>query len=96
MPGLQLEDGWNDIIEVESRLERWLGFAFDQQYGYLTACLTNVGTGLRASVMLHLPALSWAGSLADTLNLWPDKVVEFRGIFGEGSSLAEGFVQLSN
>ena len=96
MPGLQLQGGWNDIIAVESGLERWLGFAFDKQYGYLTACLTNVGTGLRASVMLHLPALSWAGSLANTLNLWPDKIVEFRGIFGEGSSLNEGFVQLSN
>lgn len=96
VPGLQLQGGWNDIIAVESRLERWLGYAFSRQYGYLTACLTNVGTGLRASVMLHLPALNWTGTLANTLNLWPDKLIEFRGIFGEGSSLNEGFLQLSN
>jgi protein arginine kinase len=96
LPGFQLAGAWKEIMDIESRLERWLGFAFHQQYGYLTSCLTNVGTGLRASVMLHLPALSWAGSLTSTLSLWPDQAIEFRGMFGEGSSLGEGFVQLSN
>ena len=96
LPGFQLAGAWRELLKVESRLERLLGFAFHEQYGYLTSCLTNVGTGLRVSVMLHLPALGVAGSLPATLNNWPDKGIEFRGMFGEGSSLGEGFVQLSN
>lgn len=96
LPGFQLRDSWRELLEVESRIERWVDFAFHEQFGYLTSCLTNVGTGLRASVMLHLPALSWTGSLPSTINLWPDQAVEFRGLFGEGSSMNESFLQLSN
>lgn len=96
LPGFQLADSWREMVEIEKRLERWLGFAYHHQYGYLTSCLTNVGTGLRASVMLHLPALGWSGTLPGTIGHWPDKGMEFRGMFGEGSSFSEGFLQLSN
>lgn len=96
LPGLQTEGSWQEIESIEARLERWLSFAFHHQYGYLTSCLTNVGTGLRTSVMLHVPALVWTGNLATTIAHWPDKSIEFRGTFGEGSSLGEGLLQVSN
>lgn len=96
LPGYSLRESWRELLDVESGIERWVDFAYHEQFGYLTSCLTNVGTGLRASVMLHLPALSWLGSLASTLALWPDGGIEFRGLFGEGSSMTESFIQLSN
>lgn len=96
LPGFQIDGSWREVEAVESRLERWLSFAFHHQYGYLTSCLTNVGTGLRTSVMLHVPALVWTGSLASTIAHWPDRAIEFRGTFGEGSSLNEGLLQVSN
>lgn len=96
VPGFQVASSWQDIEAVESRLERWLSYAFHVQFGYLTSCLTNVGTGLRTSVMLHVPALVWTGTLPATLSTWPDQSIEFRGTFGEGSSLAEGLLQVSN
>lgn len=96
VPGFQVEGSWREIEELEAGLERWLGFAYHHQYGYLTSCLTNVGTGLRTSVMLHVPALGWTGALPSTLSHWPDRSIEFRGTFGEGSSLGEGLLQVSN
>ena len=96
LPGYGLAHNWRELVTIENRLAQWLEFAFHPQYGYLTACLSNVGTGLRASVMLHLPGLSWTGNLAPTVNMWPDPGIEFRGIFGEGSSMDTSFIQLSN
>lgn len=96
LPGLALAHQWRDLLEIEQRLARWLNFAFHSQYGYLTACLSNLGTGLRASAMLHLPGLSWLNRLLPTLNTWPDRSIEFRGLFGEGSSLETSFIQVSN
>ena len=96
LPGLQMWGSCRELVNIEQRLANWLDFAFHPQYGYLTSCITNLGTGLRASVMLHVPALSWMGALAPTVARWPDPTVEFRGIFGEGSSMDTSFVQLSN
>jgi protein arginine kinase len=96
LPGLALAGNWRELLDIENRLARWLDFAFHPQYGYLTACVSNVGTGLRASVMLHLPGLVWSGNLASTLGMWPDRAIEFRGLFGEGSSMDTSFIQLSN
>lgn len=96
LPGLSLMGNWRELLEIEKRLGRRLEFAFHPRFGYLTACLSNVGTGLRASAMLHLPGLAWTESLTSTLGLWPDPVIEFRGTFGEGSSMESGFIQLSN
>ncbi|MHC4697924.1 MAG: ATP--guanido phosphotransferase, partial [Planctomycetota bacterium] len=55
--GLQLDASWEEVNDVDDLLSQTLAFAFDQQFGYLTVCPTNVGTGIRVSVMLHLPAL---------------------------------------
>jgi protein arginine kinase len=96
LPGLALAGHWREMLTIENRLARWLDFAYHSQYGYLSACISNVGTGLRASVMMHLPGLAWSGHLASTLTMWPDRAIEFRGLFGEGSSMETSFIQLSN
>jgi len=61
LPGLNFEEGWKTSNEIDDFLESSLDYAFHQEFGYLTACPTNVGTGLRASVMVHLPSLSITG-----------------------------------
>ena len=81
--GLDLEHGWSRIDKLDDALEAHLQFAFTSKFGYLTACPTNVGTGLRVSVMLHLPALG-------KIN------VAVRGLFGEGSQFMGDFYQVSN
>ena len=96
LPGWSLLKPWKELMRVEQRLSHWVDFAFDNNYGYLTSCLTNLGTGIRASVMAHLPALNWGGSLLHRLSTWPDQAIEFRGIFGEGSHIQANFVQISN
>src|SRR5882724_4608395 len=61
--GLQLEEAWEQINQIDDRLEAKLDWAFHPRFGYLTACPTNVGTGIRVSVMLHLPALKLTGEI---------------------------------
>lgn len=96
LPGWSLLEPWRELMRVEQRISHWVDFAFDDNYGYLTSCLTNLGSGVRASVMAHLPALNWDGSLAHRLGNWPDQSIEFRGLFGEGSQIQANFVQISN
>lgn len=96
LPGLSLTDGLPHLLQVEENLDPWLLYARHPQYGYITACVTNVGTGLRASVMLHVPGLAAAGLLDQLIAGWGDHWIEFRGMFGEGSSFREGFLQVSN
>lgn len=96
LPGLDLKPAWPELLRVGSRFELWMDYAVHPKFGYLTSCATNIGTGLRASVMLHLPALSWLNSLDRTLSEWPDEAIEFRGTFGEGTEAVASFVQLSN
>jgi len=94
--GLQLENAYATANEIDDRLDRQLGFAFDQRLGYLTECPTNLGTGLRASVMLHLPAMLAFGSigrLAETVSRLGFTV---RGAYGEDSDVSGGFFQISN
>jgi len=59
--GLQLEDTWNLCNQIDNLLEETIDYAFDEKFGYLTCCPTNLGTGIRTSVMLHLPALTMTG-----------------------------------
>jgi protein arginine kinase len=61
--GLQLEEAWDQINQIDDRLESKLDWAFHPRFGYVTACPTNVGTGIRVSVMLHLPALKLTGEI---------------------------------
>lgn len=96
LPGLSLEKGWQLAAGVDDQLSERLDFAFDEQYGYLTACPTNVGTGLRASVMMHLPGLVMTGLAGRVLGSLNKVGVTVRGLFGEGSDARGHLFQVSN
>ena len=95
-PGFQLDKVWEKINAVDDELSRHLDYAFDEQLGYLTSCPTNVGTGLRASVMLHLPGLVMTGKIGATLQGINKLNLAARGIFGEGSENQGNLFQVSN
>jgi protein arginine kinase len=95
-PGLDLERLMARALDLDVRLERDLGWAFDERLGYLTACHSNVGTGMRASVMLHLPALAETGELKAVLRALDKLHLAVRGRFGEGSESHGHYYQLSN
>ena len=84
-PGLQMKQAWELANEIDDWLESHLNFAFDEKCGYLTSCPTNVGTGIRASVMLHLPALAMTQQLNRLLPAITQVGLAVRGIYGEGS-----------
>jgi len=94
--GLQLEDLWSAINQLDDAIESHLDFAFHPRYGYLTACPTNVGTGIRVSVMLHLPALKLTGEIERVLRAAKDMNLAVRGLFGEGTEATGDFFQVSN
>ncbi|MFC3419205.1 hypothetical protein ACFOLA_06895 [Salinicoccus hispanicus] len=94
--GMSLMSLYNKANEIDDEIESEVGYAFDDQYGYLTACPTNIGTGLRASVMLHLPAMTF-GSRIQTLAANLSRFgFTLRGIYGEGSIPLGHIYQLSN
>ncbi len=94
--GLELNKCWERISRIDDYLETKIQYAFDPKYGYLTACPTNVGTGIRVSVMLHLPALKMAGELEKFFNSARDLNLAVRGLFGEGTEALGDFFQISN
>ncbi|MBW6463633.1 MAG: protein arginine kinase [Firmicutes bacterium] len=96
LPGLQLEEAWREADYYDSLLEKELEYAFDENYGYLTACPTNVGTGLRVSVMLHLPALIITRQINRLLGALSQVGLAIRGLYGEGSEIIGNLVQISN
>lgn len=94
--GLPMMDLYRKADAIDDMLESEVDYAFDEKYGYLTACPTNVGTGLRASVMLHLPALTF-GSRIQPLSANLSRFgFTLRGIYGEGSVPLGHIYQLSN
>ncbi len=95
-PGLQLEKAWNLANKIDDSLEAHLNFAFDEEKGYLTTCPTNAGTGLRASVMLHLPALAMVDQVKKVLSVLPHVGLNVRGIYGEGTDPLGNIYQISN
>ncbi len=95
-PGLRLQEALHIVDELDDLLEDNLNYAFRENFGYLTSCPTNVGTGLRASVMAHLPGLKLAGALGQTLNLVSRLGLAVRGLYGEGSGSSGNIFQLSN
>ncbi len=95
-PGMQLEEAWRRCDDIETRLDEKLGFAFDGISGYLTCCPTNSGTGIRASVMLHLPALSMTGYIKGILETCSKIGVAVRGAYGENSEASGNMFQISN
>ena len=94
--GLDLQNTLNLGIELDEKLDELLNFSFNKQYGYLTACPTNVGTGLRASVMVHLPALKMTGNLGKILKIVNSFGMTIRGAYGEESSARGDIYQISN
>lgn len=96
LPGMQLKEALDKANFYDDMLDAKLHFAFDENFGYLTACPTNLGTGLRASVMLHLPAIARSGSLQSLANAISKLGLTIRGMFGEGSAAKGAFFQISN
>lgn len=96
LPGLQLEEALQEANQYDELLDQQLDYAYDERWGYLTVCPTNVGTGLRASVMLHLPALAITKQLNRVLSAIAQVGLAVRGIYGEGSETTGNLVQISN
>ena len=94
--GLDLQLAYDTMSEIDSRISKSMKFAYDEQFGFLTACPTNLGTGLRASVMQFLPALTINGKMPKVIKSISRLGLTVRGIYGEGSQ-AEGYLyQISN
>ncbi|MBR3144939.1 MAG: protein arginine kinase [Clostridia bacterium] len=96
LPGLQLENAYNIASLVDDMLCSNLEIAYDKRLGFLTECPTNVGTGLRASVMMHLPLTAQNGNLRSFINQASKIGYTVRGIYGEGSKAYANFYQISN
>ena len=94
--GLDLQNALNLSVELDEKLDSMLGFSFNEKYGYLTACPTNVGTGLRASVIVHLPALKMTGNLGKILKIVNGFGMTIRGDYGEESLEKTNMYQISN
>ena len=94
--GLEFQRASNDSNRIDDLLEQHLEYAFHEQYGYLTACPTNVGTGLRVSVMLHLPALKMTEEIEKAFRAARDMRLAIRGLYGEGTEASGDFFQISN
>jgi protein arginine kinase len=94
--GFNLQAAWSMISKFERELEKKLDFAFSPQWGFLTACPTNTGTGLRASVMLHLPALVITRQIQKVLQAISKLSMTARGFYGEGTEASGNFFQISN
>lgn len=95
-PGLNFDEGWGICNEIDDKLESKLDFSFDEEFGYLTTCPTNVGTGLRASAMLHLPCLSITGHINSIIDSLRKIGLAVRGVYGEGSNASGFLYQISN
>ncbi len=95
-PGMQLSEAWELCSRIDTQMEKSLGYAFDKSVGYLTCCPTNTGTGMRASVMLHLPALSMTGYIRGVLETCSKLGVTVRGMYGENSEASGNMFQISN
>lgn len=94
--GFNLTEAWRLMSKIDADLERRLNFAFSPDWGYLTACPTNVGTGMRASVMLHLPSLVMTKQINKVLQALTKLSVATRGLYGEGTEAVGNFFQFSN
>lgn len=94
--GFSLQECWEAISALDDALESRISFAFDETLGYLTACPTNVGTGIRVSVMLHLPALRITREIQKVHQAAQKINLAVRGLYGEGSQAMGDFYQISN
>ncbi|MFH1645754.1 MAG: protein arginine kinase [Candidatus Omnitrophota bacterium] len=94
--GFSLESAWDIMKSLENDLEKRIGFSFSDEFGYLTACPTNTGTGMRASVMIHLPGVVMTRQIDSLINGISKLGLTVRGFFGEGTEALGNFFQISN
>ena len=95
-PGLNLHELWQRIDSVDNEIESSLEYAFSTQLGYLTSCPSNVGTGIRASVMMHLPGLVLMNEINQVIKAVNKMDLAVRGLWGEGTDAAGNMFQISN
>ncbi len=95
-PGLRLKEAWQAIDQLDSEIEKNVPYAFHDKLGYLTACPTNVGTGMRASAMLHLPALVLDEQINQVVQAVGKLSLAVRGLYGEGTEALGNLFQISN
>ena len=96
LPGLAIEKAYENADAMDDIISEGVTYAYDEKLGYLTSCPTNFGTGLRASVMLHLPAIKEAGYLKSVISLMTKIGLTVRGLYGEGSESQGCLYQISN
>lgn len=94
--GQELENLLNLAVEIDEKIDGLVEYASSKRYGYLTSCPTNVGTGMRASVMVHLPALTMTGNISKVLHVVNNFGMNIRGIYGEGTQSQGNIYQISN
>jgi protein arginine kinase len=94
--GFALDECWSAINRIDSEIEDAVSFAFSEEFGYLTSCPTNVGTGMRVSVLLHLPALVLTKEIQKVFQAMHKMSLAVRGLYGEGSQAMGDFYQISN
>jgi len=94
--GFRLREAWRRVDELDEELGAHLRYAYHPEFGFLTSCPTNVGTGLRASVLVHLPALVLTQEIGKVLQGISQVGLTFRGLYGEGSEVVGNFFQISN
>lgn len=94
--GFSIAEAYRTLDTIDSELGHLVPFAFHQEFGYLTSCPTNAGTGLRASVLIHLPGLVLTKEIAKVLQGLSQVGLTFRGLYGEGSEVVGNYFQLSN
>ncbi len=94
--GLQLAGLFEEVNRIDDQLQQRVQYAFDKRWGFLTACPTNVGTGIRVSVMLHLPALKLTGQIEQMFRAAKEMHLAVRGLYGEGTDAIGDFFQVSN
>jgi len=95
-PGFQLINVWNSADKLDTDFEKFIDYGFSSRFGYLTACPTNVGTAIRASVMLHLPALVLVKQIEQIIHAIAKLGLAVRGLYGEGSEASGNMFQVSN
>lgn len=94
--GFNLVEAWRIIDAIDTELSKKLSFAYSTRWGYLTACPTNTGTGLRGSIMLHLPSLVFTGQVNKILQATAKLGLNIRGLYGEGTEASGNMFQVSN
>ncbi len=94
--GLEIDSAWTKISSMDDQLEENLSFSYSKEFGYITACPTNLGTGMRVSIFVHLPALSMLDKTNDVFKSLPTSEIAIRGFYGEGTDSIGDIYQISN